>query len=300
MTAPVRLPGGFTEAEMHDALLRLCSAVGLDPEGSTLMRGQTNAVVRLATEPVVVKIARNGTKQIRVRETVALVQWLTGQNFPTVQLHPVDQPVVVAPYIGTFYTYLPQPNVPVDTAALAEPLRMLHTAGLPPFALPEMDAAPAIRRSLAAADTLAADDRRFLAKRVEQLAAQADKLRYELPRSVLHGDPQHGNALHFQGGTVLCDWDSAALGHPEWDLVTIEIHARRFGHGAASYVRFTEAYGFDVTTWPGYGTLCELRELRMITTNARKSAHEPEKMCELARRIEGLREADTMQRWKIM
>jgi hypothetical protein len=300
MTAPVRLPGGFTEAEMHQALQRLCAAAHLDPTGSTLLRGQTNAVIRLAAEPVVVKIARRGTSPTRVRQTVDLVQWLTALNFPTVPLHPIEQPVVADQYVGTFYTYLPQPDVSLDTVALAAPLLTLHAAGLPPFDLPELDAATAIRRSLSAADTLPSPDYRFLTKRVDQLAAEEAALRYEFPRSVLHGDPQHGNALHVPGGAVLCDWDSAALGHPEWDLVTVEIHARRFGHGSVSYAQFASTYGCDITAWPGYRSLCDLRELRMITTNARKSAHEPDKMRELLRRIEGLRQGDHVQRWNIM
>jgi hypothetical protein len=300
MTAPVRLPGGFTEAEMHDALLRLCAAVNLDPVGSTLMRGQTNAVIRLAAEPVVVKIARRGTSPTRVRQTVNLVQWLGTQGFPTVSLHPVEQPVVADQYVGTFYTYLPQPDVSLRTVDLAGPLRTLHAAGLPTFDLPELDAVNAIRRSLAAADTLPGPDHRFLTKRVEQLAAEEATLRYGFPTAVLHGDPQHGNALHVPGGAVLCDWDSAALGHPEWDLVTVEIHARRFGHGSDSYAQFARTYGYDIKAWTGYRTLCDLRELRMITTNARKSAREPDKMRELVRRIEGLRQGDPAQRWNIM
>ena len=109
----------------------------------------------------------------------------------------------------------PDRNDPAKTEALAEPLRTLHSAGLPPFDLPAMDAAPAIRRSLAAADTLTSHDRCFLTEQVDELAAEADMLAYELHRSVIHGDPQHGNALHFRGDTVFCDWDSAALSHSE-------------------------------------------------------------------------------------
>ena len=300
MTAPAPTPGGYTTAEMNDALRRLCATANLDPAGSTLLRGQTNAVVRLASEPVVVKIARRGTTPDRVRQTVGLVQWLTAQDFPTVPLHPIEQPVVVDQYIGTFYTYLPQPEAPVPTVELARPLHTLHAAGQPPTSLPNLDAVNAIRRSLAAADTLPTSDHRFLSKRIDQLASDLAALRYDLHPAVLHGDPQHGNALHHTHGAVLCDWDSAVLGQPEWDLVTIEIHTRRFGHGPASYTAFADAYGYDVTTWPGYRTICDLRELRMITTNARKSAHEPNKMREVLHRIDGLRQQDVALAWRIM
>ena len=68
-----------------------------------------------------------------------------------------------------------------------------------------------------------------------------------------------------------------------------------------AHARFAALYGLNIAAdWPGYRTLCDLRELRMITTNARKSAHEPDKMEELRRRIEGLRQGDHTLPWKIM
>ena len=300
MTAPAPTPGGYTTPEMHDALRRLCAAADLDPAGFTLMRGQTNAVVRLASAPVVVKIARRGTSHDRVRQTIDLVQWLTARNFPTVPLHPVEQPIAIDQYIGTFYTYLPQPQAPVPTVDLAHPLRELHAAGLPPTPLPGLDAVAAIRHSLSAATTLPTRDHRFLTQRINQLASDLAALRYDLRPAVLHGDPQHGNALHGTSRALLCDWDSAVLGQPEWDLVTIEVHTRRFGHGRDSYDAFAEAYGYDITSWSGYRTLRDLRELRMISTNARKSANDPDKMSEVIRRINGLREQDAKLAWHIM
>ena len=286
---------------MHTALRLLCAAARLDPTGAVLLRGQTNAVLRLSGEPVVVKIARRGTPTHRVSRTVGLVRWLSALDFPTVQLHPIDQPVIVGEYVGSFYTYLPQPPSAPRTVDLARPLHKLHSAGPAPVALPPVDAVAAIKRSLAAAVTLSAADHRFLTKRVDQLAIDTRALRYDYPTAVLHGDPQHGNALHHpDGGTVLCDWDSAATGQPEWDLVTVEIHNRRFGHSSEDYREFSEAYGYDVTSWAGYRTLCDLRELRMVTTNARKSAHEPDKMREIAARIDGMRRQDHAQSWQIM
>ncbi|MFD5115181.1 hypothetical protein ACFWNG_23155 [Streptomyces sp. NPDC058391] len=55
---------------------------------------------------------------------------------------------------------------------------------------------------------------------------------------VIQGDPQHRNALHDGDTAVLCDWDTAAVGRPEWDLVTIEVHCRRFGYGQPHYQAF--------------------------------------------------------------
>jgi hypothetical protein len=99
---------------------------------------------------------------------------------------------------------------------------------------------------------------------------------------------------------VLCDWDSASIGQPEWDLVTIEVHCRRFGYGQAAYDDFAQAYGFDVAKWSGYPVLRDLRELRMISTNALKSTYAPEKAAEVTRRVYGLRQDDHMMAWNIL
>jgi hypothetical protein len=98
---------------------------------------------------------------------------------------------------------------------------------------------------------------------------------------------------------LLCDWDSAVWGPTEWDLVTIEVHCRRFGHGPDHYRRFAEEYGYDVTTWEDYPVLRDLRELRMITTNARKAPTRAA-LEEVRRRVDALRAGVTDLRWRIL
>ncbi len=140
----------------------------------------------------------------------------------------------------------------------------------------------------------------FLASRLDQLVSALATITFVYPETVIHGDPQHRNTLYDNEQALLCDWDTVAIGQPEWDLATIEIHSRRFGHGRASYEAFAEAYGFDVTTWPDYPIMRELRELRMITTNAAKVAHAPTTLGEVARRVEGLRQHDVEMQWQIL
>ena len=100
-------------------------------------------------------------------------------------------------------------------------------------------------------------------------------------------------------GTTTYDWQNAAIGQPEWDLVTIEIHCHRFGHQPDEYEAFSRAYGFNVRDWVGYDWLRNLRELRMITTNARKSAPGSTTAAEVLRRVEALRD-DAPMTWKIL
>ncbi|MEC4020489.1 phosphotransferase family protein [Streptomyces sp. H27-D2] len=299
MTAPIH--GGFTESEMLAILERGCAAAGLDSAGAVLMRGQTNAVIRLASRPVVVKIARKGTPVDEVARTVTFVRWLMDLGFPTVPLHRPDlQPVVADGNAISLWTYLPQPDRTVPAQALAKPLNILHSLSEPPVALKPLDVCGAIRRSLSRTTTLSQEDLLYLHQRADVLERRLGSVSYELQESVLQGDPQHGNALHDGHRAVLCDWDSIAVGHPEWDLVTVEVHCRRFGYGNAHYADFAEAYGWDVTQWAGYPVLRDLRELRMITTNARKATHEPAKAAEVVRRIHGFRAGDLSLEWNIL
>ncbi|WP_116246855.1 phosphotransferase [Nocardiopsis sp. FIRDI 009] len=294
------LPGGFAAPELYDVLKNACATVGLDDTEVELLRGHTNAVVRLPTAGVVAKIARKGTPVASVQRTVAFVRWLMDQGFPTVPLHPgVTQPVVVDGHPVTFWTYLLQNGTPIHARDLAQPLHALHGLPAPPVRMRELDNVAAVRRSLAAITTLPQEELAFLHQRIDHLELALKDVEFALPPGVVQGDPQHRNALHDEQRTVLCDWDTVAHGQPEWDLVTVEIHCRRFGHGFGHYEQFADVYGFDVTTWSGYQVLRDIRELRMVTTNARKARHTPGSLAEVRRRIRGLQN-DTELRWSIL
>ncbi|MFJ9777188.1 phosphotransferase family protein [Kitasatospora sp. NPDC101157] len=293
--------GGYSGVHLADLLDRACRTAGLSPEGAILLRGHTNAVYHLPGESVVVKIARRGTPAESVRRTVALVEWLTAEGFPTVGLHPVCQPVEVDSHLATIWTHLPQPSHPVAAEQLAGPLKALHQLTDPPMALPPVDMVTAIRRSLAVASVLTANELSYLQRRLDQLETDLAGVTYLLQPSVIQGDPQHRNALHTSDGqAVLCDWDTAAFGQPEWDLATIEIHCRRFGYSPSHYSAFAHQYGLDITTWDGYPVLARLRELRMITTNAKRAAPGSTTITEVRHRIAGILSNDPHQLWTIL
>lgn len=288
---------------MFDILNRACEAVGLDGDGAHLLRGHTNAVVLLDKAPVVVKIARRGTPVTEVQRTVRLVQWLIDSAFPTVRLHPgVVQPQVVDGHPVTFWTYLPQPeDDPITAERLAKPLSMLHTLAAPEFGLPAHDNVRAIRYSLGKTASLPRSDVAFLTEQTDRLERDLAQVEFVLPPGLIQGDPQHRNALQDGGGgVVLCDWDTVCVGQPEWDLVTIEVHCRRFGYPPAHYHSFATAYGFDVRQWPGFATLRDLRELQMITTNARKTHHAPDSLHEVQQRVQGMMHGNHARVWNIL
>ncbi|MFB7026256.1 MULTISPECIES: phosphotransferase family protein [Streptomyces] len=294
-------PGGFDELEMYQVLERACTMAGLDSCDARLLRGHTNAVLLLEKEQVVAKIARKGTDVGSVARTVTFVRWLLDSGFPTVPLHPCDQPLIVDGHAVTLWTYLPQPERPVAAEALAGPLKTLHSLPPPPIALAEHDNIRAIRRSLTAITCLPAVALRLLEEEADRLEEALREVRFSLAPGLIQGDPQHRNALHTtHGSAVLCDWDTVAHGQPEWDLVTVEVHCRRFGYGQAHYQAFVDAYGWDVTKCADYSVLRDIRELRMITTNARKVRHAPDSLSEIQRRFEGLRTRDKQLTWNIL
>ncbi|RDI53042.1 phosphotransferase family protein [Nocardia mexicana] len=293
----------FTPQRTRWILETACRRGGFDPAEAELLRHHTNAVYLLASEPIVVKIDRpcGGAAPIDV---VALVRWLRTRRVPAVPLAGATQPVEIDGCAVTFWRYLPQQRE-IVAADLAAPLARLHNLSSRPAQwLPTRhlrDTFARIARAIDANTILPPSDRRLLRAERNRLAAGWDKITYVLPPGLIHGDAHHRNTLwdNVTERSVLCDWESVTIGQPEWDLVTLEVHCRRFAHHPAEYDTFCRDYGVDIRTWPGFAWLRDLRELRMITTNAWKSAPGSDSAREVLRRIEGLR-TGTPLTWNIL
>ncbi|MEV6319908.1 phosphotransferase [Nocardia sp. NPDC051787] len=293
----------FTPERTRAILDAACLAAGFNATGAELLRHHTNAVYALTSEPIVVKIGR--PNHVGHMDVVALVRWLEEQAVPTVSLVDTEQPLNLGGCPVTFWRYLDQERGIATAAELAEPLASLHAcSSSPPDILPNRHIHNTLTSIAYAIDTssiLTPKDRALLHARLDELASQERDIRYALTRGVIHGDAQHRNALwdNHAGRAVLCDWENAAIGPPEWDLVTIEIHCRRFGHPPHEYEAFSRVYGFDVRDWAGYEWLRDMRELRMITTNARKCGPGSATAAEVLRRVEALRH-DVPIIWNIL
>ncbi|GAB3168940.1 hypothetical protein GCM10027059_32820 [Myceligenerans halotolerans] len=61
----------------------------------------------------------------------------------------------------------------------------------------------------------------------------------------------------------------------------------------AEYEEFCRRYGRDIREWSSYEWLRDVRELRMITTNARKSPPGSPAAAEVRRRLDSLRKGET-------
>ncbi|WP_256334775.1 phosphotransferase family protein [Lentzea albidocapillata] len=211
----------------------------------------------------------------------------------------IEQPMHLAGCAVTLWRYLPQDQA-VSAGDIAEPLLSLHSLKTMPLELPQLDALGMIRHSIEASTFVSEVERAALEEFLNDVAARLRFVEMSEP-GLIHGDPRHRNTLWNNDvhGAVLCDWESAVFGPVEWDLVTIEVHCRRFGFAPEEYDEFCERYGRDVREWSGYEVFRDLRELRMITTNARKSAPRTPQAAEVHRRIAQLGR-DANSRWFIL
>ena len=293
----------FVETRTRPVLAEVCRRLGRSDAEAILLRHHTNAVY--AVGDAVVKIAPPGVLVGDLRPVVTVVEWLVDNDFPTVELYPgIVQPFDVSGHAITVWQRIdPADADPVNAAELGALLRVLHVLPAPPIKLRRLEPIEGIHRSIAVSSILSDEDRQLLRSRLEYLAEAWSRMRFALDEGLLQSDPQTRNALRrFDGTPVLADWDGAAIGPPEWDIATVAVHCRRFAQETPeAFATFTAAYGWDATKWNGFEDLCRLRELKMITTNARKSLSSSPAAAEVHRRIAALRTGDEeMVAWNLI
>ena len=294
--SPTMPPQAFALDRLTKVLYAACGKVGLDANGAELLRLTANAVFRLRTTRVVVRISAPRSRIAEVCRTVQVARWLDQIDFPAVRLHgEQEQPVELGDYLATFWDYLPPGDTQPSPGALAVLLRQLHSL-TPPFSLPDWDPIADARQLLARGNGLAEADRAFLECWCDELEVELARMTPALPAGVIHGDAWHGNLLMRSSMPVLCDLDQVSVGPREWDLVPTIVNALRFGYPAGPARRFLEVYGFDVTLWHGFCVLRKTRELIMLAGVTPVLDSSPLIAQEFARRIDGLRNGRE-ERW---
>ena len=292
------LNGRFTPEKLADVLAEVCAIADLDPCGAQLLKFTTNAVFRLARQPVVVRIAGSRALCHRAKKVVRVATWLAQHDVPAVRLAPgLDQPLRVGPYLATLWRRVPRTGSRPTGRDLAALLRGLHRLPPPEFELPRWAPLDDVRRRLGDAEELASTDRRFLADRCAELGQRLATLDFPLGERVIHGDAHFGNLIPSRSGPVLCDFDSTCLGPPEWDLVPVPVGLRRFGGSHRGHRDLVEEYGFDVTQWSGFAVLRDVRELKLVTSVLPILRSNPAVVPELRRRLASLRSGDTTAAW---
>jgi aminoglycoside phosphotransferase (APT) family kinase protein len=287
-------------AAERSVLVRACAKVGVPSADAGVLAFGENAVFALPGPGLVVRVARGAHMVERARRELSVACWLAEQDFPAVRpardLDP--QPVLVDGRPVTFWELLPPADRMPDVSDLARLLKRLHALPAPPFALPAREPLALVATWLDSAEAaVGLEDRRYLLARRDELLTAYAALTPALPRGLIHGDALLRNVGVHGGRALLLDWETVACDLREFDLALTPMAAARYGLPDGAEQRFAEKYGFDVTTWDGYETLRETRELAATAWVAQHVPGNPKAEEEFRHRVRTLRDGDRAARW---
>ncbi|ONK11210.1 aminoglycoside phosphotransferase family protein [Streptomyces sp. MP131-18] len=292
----------FTPESAGAILAEACRTAGLDPAGAELLRLGSNAVYRLASAPVVVRIAQDPGALGEMERVVRVARWLAAEDFPATRVVPgVRQPIVAGGRVVTFWENAQDREEYARLDELGDLLRQLHWLEEPEsLGLPYYDPLSKLLASVRELDGITPDDRTFLEERAGRLQKDYDRLDFVLPFGAIHGDANVGNAIrHRDGHAILIDLDGFSLAHREWDLVLTSLYYERFGwHSKAEYESFVYHYGFELMNWPGYPVLADVRELMMTLWLGKRASVDARVGEEFARRVNTLRIGGSRRDWR--
>ncbi|WP_308283488.1 phosphotransferase [Pseudonocardia nigra] len=292
----------LNESNARAALRAACPQVGLSAESAQLIRIGSNAVFRLyADHPVIARVARSTECLAEAFKQVAVSRWLQDAGYPATQALPIDQPVVAAGRVITFWKSVTDREEYAPIADVALLIRHLHDLAAPPadISLPALEPFGSAGAPLPRFDGLEVEDASYLTERLEWARATFPTLPFTLPQGHIHGDANVGNVLLTKDGSpVLIDLDSFAVGPREWDLIQTAIFADRLGwHTRDEYDTFVKVYGYDITTWDAYPLLAEMRELAMTSWLSRQASASERSAREAAKRVQALRVGGSRADW---
>ncbi|MGP3986568.1 phosphotransferase family protein [Streptomyces sp. 3N207] len=292
----------FTEESAGAVLREACASAGLDLAGAELLRLGSNAVYRLSTAPVIVRIARDTGALEEMQRAVGVARWLETEDFPATRvLGDVEQPVVIGGRVVTYWVNLQDEVEYARLDELADLLKWLHWLEEPKsLGMPYFDPFAKVWGSLRTLDGVSDADRTFLEERAGELNKAYSRLDFVLPFGLIHGDASIGNILRSRTGqAVLIDLDGFALAPREWDLVQTALFYERFGwHTRTEYESFVHHYGFDLMNWPGYPALADVRELMMTLWLGQQASAKAKSAEEFSRRVGDIRQGGSRRNWQ--
>lgn len=294
---------GFTERDAHRALVLACAEAGLDSRDARPIRLGENAMFRLTSAPVMVRIAPSVGRLADVRKEVAVASWLGAADFPSARLFPdCPQATVHDGRVVTFWLHVESGGLAPGFADMAAMLQALHSVPKPvDLLLPLFDPLARVEDRLDCASTVADDVLDFLRQRVKDLYAEYNGLNFALPVGHIHGDGHKGNLLRrTDRRVILLDFEAFAWGPREWDLCTgVGIPFMGFRWvPKEEYAQAVDAYGFDITQWPGFHTLRRIHEITMTTWLMHNVDNSPEVRTEFNRRVASLRHDFLPRVWR--
>ncbi|MEU6275375.1 aminoglycoside phosphotransferase family protein [Streptomyces populi] len=292
---------GFTSAGATRVMVAACRAAGLDDRGAELIRLGENALFRLASVPVIVRVARGEEWLPKSRNEVTVSRWLAAEGFLAARVvEDLEQPLMVGGHPVTFWHLIEEGDRKATYGELGAILKELHSLTLPAgLELPSFDPFDKQELRLDRA-AIPEDDRIFLRKRWRELRDRFEELRFETPKGPVHGDAHVQNLMvDDQGQVILIDFEAFCFDHPEWDLMVTAVEHHSLGWQTdEQYTDFVRAYGRDLYEWHGYETLRGLQEFGMTTWLMQNVQEDERTAAEYRRRIAGLRNDDGPRDWR--
>jgi aminoglycoside phosphotransferase (APT) family kinase protein len=294
-------PGGrLPRAALDSLLVHVCRNAGIDPTDAELIKFTNNAVFRLPSASVVVRIAGSLTMKQRADKVVRAAHWFAAHGLPTVRLLAgVQQPMVIDGNVATLWQAVPEVGPAPTGADLGRVLRLLHSTTDRTTSLPQWQPLAGIRERLADAEGLDGNIYTFLSSACDELEAALTRVRYILPPGVVHGDATVANLIGGPSGPVICDFDSTSIGPREWDLVPVATGHLRFATAGVNQLLLATEYGLDITTWDGFPVLRRLRELQLVTSVVPVLRSNPSLRSQWRHRLETFRSNDGQARWEL-
>ncbi|MFJ2232526.1 phosphotransferase enzyme family protein [Streptomyces sp. NPDC087859] len=292
---------GFTSAGATRVMVAACRAAGLDDRGAELIRLGENALFRLASAPVIVRVARGEEWLPKARTEVDVSRWLAEERFPAARIvEDLEQPLLVDGHPVTFWHLIVEGDRKATYEELGGVLRELHSLTVPeglelppfePFDKQELRMERAV---------IPQDDKVFLRKRWWELQGKYAELRFETPKGPVHGDAHVQNLMvDDRGQVILIDFEAFCYDHPEWDLMVTAVEHHSLGWQTdEQYADFVAAYGRDLYDWHGYEALRGIQEFGMTTWLMQNVQEDEETAAEYRRRIAGLRNDDAPRDWR--
>lgn len=288
----------FTSTVAQAVLVKACEQIGLPPEDAELVRLGENAIFRLSGKPVVVRIARSPERLPIVDRELCVARWLDSAGVAVARPYDgVEQPIVVDAHPVSVWHLIEDGAQRPALEDLALLLRQVHGLDDGPCGLPQLDPLSTADQRIRAVVGLKDTDRGFLIEWCRELRHRFGRLEFALPTGFVHGDAHTGNLMGEPGRAVLIDFEGAAIGPREWDLVAIAVSRARFGLPEPAYQRFIDVYGFDVAAWEGFGVLRDMRELYMTAWLMQNLTQGHDVAAEVTLRIESMRVGDTSREW---
>jgi aminoglycoside phosphotransferase (APT) family kinase protein len=278
-----------------------CRAASIDDRGAELIRLGENALFRLASAPVIVRVARGEEWLPKARTEVAVSRWLAEEGFLAARIvEDLEQPFLVEGHPVTFWHLIVESDRKATYGELGGILRDLHSLTVPddlvlpsfsPFDKQELR----IERAV-----IPEDDKVFLRKRWRELQDRFAELKFETQKGPVHGDAHVQNLMvDDQGRVILIDFEAFCYDHPEWDLMVTAVEHHSLGWQTdEQYADFVAAYGRDLYDWHGYETLRGIQEFGMTTWLMQNVQEDEETAAEYRRRIVALRNDDAPRNWR--